>query len=381
MTLDLEELVAELEKNRQSIDEWIKKSDEATALLLENIDLLDEPDADKLAELQYPGARPLEPGPLVKQYERTWEDREGALDWVDKVLSGRTVAAVDGSQIYPPKEMFLSIGVVQAGLVLNRHGDSDYENITQVKLLSPSDLGQEDMLPKHRNEMVDALRFKLECETLIPVIRDNEGVTGFLDGPLVLSHIQSIKKQAGEEYLDGITALLGIEQASRSRLCGYVDLSKSTDLCSLLSNLLGNGKRPRVWDVQLLRGRMLWGDRTKAFVCDRDDRQGTQQSALDRYDDFRDAIGFFYMQLNSNSPVRVEFPVLEYTKGDLDDLADMVRAEVLIKGDYPDILYRAHNLAVIKEREKQVFLRMVRGLLADNIGVSSKEIYKSVGGL
>jgi hypothetical protein len=43
MTLDLEELVAELEKNRQSIDEWIKKSDEATALLLENMDLLDEP--------------------------------------------------------------------------------------------------------------------------------------------------------------------------------------------------------------------------------------------------------------------------------------------------------------------------------------------------
>jgi len=381
VTLDLEELVAELEKNRRSIDDWMQKSDEATARLLKNIGLLDAPDAGKLADMQYPGARPLEPGPLIKPYDRTWEDREGAIAWVDKVLSGRTVAAVDGSQIYPQKEMFLSIGVVQSGLVVNRHGDSDYETDTILRLLSPSDLGQEDMLPKHRNEMVDALRFKLECETLIPVLRDQEGVTGFLDGSLVLSHIQSVKKQAREEYLDGITALLEIEQASRSRLCSYIDLSKSTDLCSLLSNLLGNGKRPRVWDVQLLRGRMAWGDRTKAFICDRDDRQGGQRSALDRYDDFRDAIGFFYMQLNSNSPARVEFPVWEYTQGNLDDLADIVRAEVLIKGDYPDILYRAHNLAVIKEREKQVFLRMVRELLAESMGVSSKEVYKTVGGL
>jgi hypothetical protein len=280
--------------------------------------------------------------------------------------------------------MFLSIGVVQSGLVVNRHGDRDYETATRVKLLSPTDLGQEDMLPKHRNEMVDALRFKLECETLIPVLRDKEGVTGFLDGSLVLSHIQSVKNQAREEYLDGITALLGIEQASGSRLCAYIDLSKSTDLCSLLSNLLGNGKRPRVWDVQLLRGRMKWGDRTKAFICDRDDRQGAQQSALDRYDDFRDAIGFFYLQLNNETPARVEFQIWKYNQNNfegLEDLADVVRAEVLIKGDYPDILYRAHNQAVIRPKEARIFDRMVRGLLKNKVGFSSKEIYKTVGGL
>ncbi len=381
MTLDLEALVTELEKNKRSIDDWVKKSQDAASDLRKHVGLLVEPEKEKLDALEYPGARPLEPGGLVKSYERTWEDREGAVAWVDSILSAKAVAASDGSQIYPTKEMFLAIAVIQSGLVLNRHGSKDYENRTAVKLLSPDDFGQEGMLPKHRDEMVDAFRFEMECESLTSILREEPGVTALLDGSLVLSHIQSAKEEAKQAYLRAVTELLGVAQETGNLLGAYIDLSKSTDLACILSHLLGNGERARVWDVQLLSGSMAWGDRTKAFLCDRDDRWGKGRSALDLYGQYRDSVGFFYLQLNNELPSRVEFPAWIYEQGRLDELADIIRAEVLIKGDYPDILYRAHNLAVIKEKEKEVFLQMVRGLLAGGMGVSSKEIYKSAGGL
>jgi len=381
MTLDLGELVSELEKSKVSIDEWVKRSHDAASDLRENLELLNTPDEQKLDDHEYPGARSLEPGELFKKYDRTWEDREGAVAWVDTVLSGKAVAASDGSQIYPKKEMFLAIAVIQAGLVLNRHGTKDYENRTNVRLLSPDDLGQEDMLPKHRDEMVDAFRFEMECDILREVLKGEPGVTAMLDGSLVLSHIQSAKEEAKQAYLRGVTELLGTVKETGNLLAAYIDLSKSTDLACMLSHLMGNGDRQRVWDVQLLSGAMAWGDRTKAFLCDRDDRWGKGRSALELYGQYRDCVGFFYMQLGSDTAARVEFPVWVYEQGRLDELADIIRAEVLIKGDYPDILYRAHNLAVIKEKEKDVFLKMVRNLLADGLGVSSKELYKSVGGL
>lgn len=381
MSLDLGELVSELETIKDPIKEWIKKSDDDTGELRRNIDLLQEPDERILSVIEYPGARPLEPGTLIKKYDRTWEDRETAVKWIDEILSNKAVAASDGSQIYPQKEMFIAIAVIQSGMVLNRHGSKDYENRTRIKLLSPDDLGQEGMLPKHRDEIVDAFRFEMECESLGQMLRVEKDVTALLDGSLVLSHIQSAKNEARQAYLRAVTNLLETAEETKKMLGAFIDLSKSTDLVSMLSHLMGKEKRSRVWDVKLLKGTMKWGDRTKAFVCDRDDRWGKGKSALDMYGQFRDSIGFFYIQLNNETPARVEFPVWIWQEGRLEDLADIIRAEVLIKGDYPDILYRAHNLAVINQREKKIFLNMIKGLVSDGIGFSSKEIYKSLGGL
>lgn len=379
--LDLESLADELKEKQEIIEKWIKESDSATKGLLDKIDLLENIDASALETVDHPGARPLEEGALFRKYNRTWEDRQGALEWIDSVLSDVKVAAVDGSQIYPQKEMFLPVAVVQSALVINRHRDSDFDKLHDVKLLSPEDLGEENILPKHRDEMVDAIRFKSECKLLQRSLEE-KGVFTFLDGSLVLSHIQSIKYTSKQVYLKGIIDLLNSSKESKDVLASYIDLSKSTDLCSLLSHLANIPGRPNVWDVVLLKDRMEWGDRTKAFICDRDDSWGPgKNTALEMYGDYELSIGFFYIQLSKGLPARVEFPVWIAQRGQLDKLADVIRAEVLIKGDYPDILYRAHEYAVIRAKESEIFKRMAQELLKDRLGASSKELYKARGGL
>jgi hypothetical protein len=59
----------------------------------------------------------------------------------------------------------------------------------------------------------------------------------------------------------------------------------------------------------------FWGERTAAFLCDRDNRRG---------DDARSV---------------------------LDKIADIIRAECVIRGNYPNILIRAHDAAVMRMSE------------------------------
>jgi len=51
----------------------------------------------------YSGAKLLEPGKLIHSFPFNWKNRHDAIEWVDSVLSGVPVGAVDGSQIYSDK--------------------------------------------------------------------------------------------------------------------------------------------------------------------------------------------------------------------------------------------------------------------------------------
>ena len=381
--LNIEDLEAELARSKGELDEWFAKNRDLTASFAKRLELLENPDMDTISKVEYAGARPLEPGQLIKPYLREWEDRDGAVGWMDKVLSGCPVAAVDGSQIYPSKEMFLSVAVVQSGLVLNRHGAGGHESASRLTILPPSEFGEWEMLPKHKDEQTDARRFQMECLAMLGLFKKENGIYGFLDGSLVLSHIQSLRDDARQIYLSGLLDLLGASEESGSVLAAYIDLSRSTDLFTLLCHLSGEDVKSKVWDVGLLRDRMRWGDRTKVFQCDRDDRSGGRgTTALDMYGRFKDQICFFYLQLGSETPARVEFPAWIFKKGLVNRLADVVRAEVIIKGDYPDILYRAHNQAVIRPKEAELFDRLIRKRFSGGgIGKSKKEMYKSIGGL
>ena len=59
-------------------------------------------------------------------------------------------------------------------------------------------------------------------------------------------------------------------------------------------------------------------------------------------------------------PSRIEFPV--WCAGDtaeIDHIADIIRAETIIRGSYPDILMVAHRNAVITTGEHSLFYRML----------------------
>ncbi|PSN18979.1 NurA domain-containing protein, partial [filamentous cyanobacterium CCP5] len=122
------------------------------------------------------GALPLETVPvnehgLVPFSEGPWGNREESLVWAKDVLSGITTFAVDGSQIFPSKDLSIPIALVQVGWFENAHlPGGAYEKDIRLELMTPADLKSSDRaLAEERR--VNIRRFELEIERLVEYIQ------------------------------------------------------------------------------------------------------------------------------------------------------------------------------------------------------------------
>jgi hypothetical protein len=150
---------------------------------------------------------------------------------------------------------------------------------------------------------------------------------------------------------------------------------------TLMMHFLFRLKKSKLSDTHLF-SHLLWGERTVAFLCDRDDRRGEDsKSVLDNYGRFKNEIAFFYMRVSNGLPARVEFPAWVCGEGLVDKVADIIRAECVIRGSYPDILMRAHEAALIRMNEHILFYGMLENFCKAHgikINKSAKHFHKMV---
>ncbi len=306
----------------------------------------------------YSGAKLLEPGKLIHTFSHNWKNRHEAIEWVDSVLSGVAVGAVDGSQIYSDKNYEIPLAVIQTSQILNRHtNDSDYRENTGAEIITPDEF-EDASVYSFGSEYVDARRFALECESIMQLMKEHDKPCIMLDGALILSHINVLNRNIREIYVRAITKLLESSEKTRAPVIGFIDTTMPRDITLMMHFLFGL-KKGKLSDTHLF-SHLLWGERTAAFLCDRDDRRGEEvRSVLDNYGKFRDGIAFFYMRVSNGLPARVEFPAWMYEEGMVDKIADTIRAECVIRSNYPDILMRAHEAAVIKMNEHDLFYSML----------------------
>ena len=311
---------------------------------------------------QYSGAKLFETGAVIRRFPpaTSWKNREDAISWVDGVLSGVTVGSADGSQIYPDKNYGLPIAAVQVGSIYNRHTiDREYAQGTSATLITPDEFADAGVYA-YGKEFVDARRFALECDALIDLMRTNDRIYLLLDGTLVPSHINALRKNLKDIYLDAMMKLLDTSKKTGNPIIGYVDVSVQRDVVTMIRHICRLKETKKLFDPVLFADELNWGDRTKAFICNRDDRRGTDgPSVLDTYIRYRDSVAFFYMRMG-DLPSRIEFPVwCADDAGAIDRIADIVRAETILRGSYPDILMIAHRNAVITAKDHEVFYRML----------------------
>ncbi len=306
----------------------------------------------------YSGAKLLEPGKLIHPFPFNWENRHDAIEWVDSVLSGVAVGAVDGSQIYSDKNYEIPLAVIQTSHILNRHtNDSDYKENTEAKIITPDEFESASVY-SFGSEYVDARRFALECDSIVRLMKEDDKPCILLDGALILSHINVLNRNIRDIYVRAITKLLEASEKMHTPVIGFIDTTMPRDLTLMMHFLFGL-KKGKLSDTHLF-SHLLWGERTAAFLCDRDDRRGEEaRSVLDNYGKFRDKIAFFYIRVSNGLPARVEFPAWMYEEGMVDKIADIIRAECVIRSNYPDILMRAHEAAVIKMNEHDLFYGML----------------------
>lgn len=376
--LNISDLSSEFEDRRSAILDYERETSGELEEYKKALPNLDRADASLNSALpQYSGAKIFETGETIRRFRPAadWNDRQDAMEWVDSVLAGVAVGSADGSQIYPDKNYGLPIAVVQIGSVRNRHTEeSGYAHSTSATLITPDEFADAEVYAFSK-AFVDARRFALECDALIDLMHtssgtdtetdrdmdmDDDRIYLLLDGTLVPSHINALRANVKEIYTGAMRRLLDASNETGNPVIGYVDVSVQRDVVTMMRHIYGLPETKRLFDPVLFAGRLNWGDRTKAFVCNRDDRRSADSpSVLDMYVGHRDSIAFFYMRMG-DLPSRIEFPVwCADDTAEIDRIADIIRAETIIRGSYPDILMLAHRNAVITTGEHSLFYRML----------------------
>ncbi len=375
--IDLKNISLQFDARLSAIKSYDAQRSELTAEYrreLEKIKIID-PEMNTTLPA-YSGAKLLEPGKLIHPFPYSWKNRHEAMEWVDSVLCGVAVGAVDGSQIYSDKNYEMPIAVLQTSRIFNRH-TGDYKQETEATIITPDEFEAASVY-SFGSEYVDARRFSMECDGVIRLMKEHEKLFVLLDGALILSHINVLNRNIREPYVRAIAKLLEASEKTCSPVAGYIDTTMPRDI-TLMMHFLFKLKKSKLADTHLF-SHLKWGERTAAFLCDRDDRRGEEsKSVLDNYGRFRNEIAFFYMRQSSGLPARVEFPAWVFEEGMVGQISDIIRAQCVIRSNYPDILMRAHEAALIRMNEHSLFYGMLENFCRANgikINKSAKHFHK-----
>ncbi|NEZ59700.1 DNA double-strand break repair nuclease NurA [Adonisia turfae] len=311
------------------------------------------------------GARPLaslsdtEQG--IHRSRLQWGNREHSLQWVNEHLQGITTFAVDGSQIFPSKDLSPPIALVQIGWFENPHTSAaDYTKDIELDVMTPRDLELGDT-SKPLDRLVNKHRFRMEIRRLVEYIEqvsDPEHCLVFFDGALVATFADAYEDEDRKEYVEALISLLEASEEYRVPLVGYVDTSSAHDLTTLLEHHSASvAAIPKVTDAQLLNRYMQWGDCTPIFQCD---RTGILAEYKTRDKDYSDRIIFSYLKTNQGPPARLEMPRWLHKAGIIDRVLNWVRAEIIVGGGYPYAIETADQTAVLQTNDRQIFFRILQ---------------------
>ncbi|WP_088891083.1 DNA double-strand break repair nuclease NurA [Leptolyngbya ohadii] len=307
------------------------------------------------------GARLLESLALAKQgvisSGLVWQNKEQSLAWVRDRLTGIRTFAVDGSQIYPGKDLSIPIALVQIGWFENPHlPTGGYEKDIALDVMTPIDL-QAGNSGEPVDRRVNMRRFEMETQRLVKYIQDHayaEDCLVFLDGSLVATFAQVFDAESRQFYVRCLLDLLRSSEKYRVPLVAYIDTSYAQDLAVMLRTLYDLPPSDTIHDAQLLNKMMAWGDRTPLFLCER-------LGILDQYEEQHDRIAFTYLKTTrDNYPARIEMPIWMFEEGITDRIMDWVRGEVIIGGGYPYVIETADQTAVLQANDRQVFFQILQ---------------------
>lgn len=320
--------------------------------------------AEALADQLSPGARPLEPlepGWVVPS-NLAWQSREQSLEWVRDRLTGISTFAVDGSQVFPSKDLSIPVALVQVGWFENPHLPlGTYDKDVTLDIMTPAEL-----LTHNGSAMVERQvhkrRFEMEIDRLIQYMQahpNSQDCLVLLDGSLVATYAEAFDPESRAFYVECLLRLLRTSQDQRVPLVAYIDTSYARDLTRMLQRLFQLPEVPSLHDALLLAPDLQWGDRTSLFLCDRGS-QNAQPGILSEYQEQRSAIAFTYLKTHDGLPVRLELPVWVYEAGLLERVMDWVRGEVIIGGGYPYVVETADQVAVLQAQDRQMFYQILQ---------------------
>ncbi|HEX4948289.1 MAG TPA: DNA double-strand break repair nuclease NurA [Blastocatellia bacterium] len=347
-----------------------------------------------VAHLPTPGALPTAEFDAARRlqmrFPHEFHNHEHARQWAAETLLHHTTVAADGSQILPVKEFSIPVAAVQVAWFINAHTrtgwhikDADFQVLAPDELMI--ELNGERIVSESQ---VNLKRFELEINTLCRLLQEVAANPNLMekrplvlfDSSLVISFVDRLQEDQRREYTDLVLKLLRCSEELRVPLIGYVDTSYASDLTHLLSNCFGLRESDKIHDAQLVNDLLHWGDRTPLFVCARGSADKKQQGILESFAEYRRGIGFVYLKTHSSlPPARLEIPLWIHEAGWLDEVMDLIRAEVIVGNGYPYVLETADAAAVITARDREAFYAIFQKFAADqdiDLRISQKAVSK-----
>ena len=300
-----------------------------------------------------------------------WGNHEEARAWACEALLDHPTFAADGSQILPSNDFSIPVAAVQVAWFENAHArEGRYTKDAAFEVLAPDELLVEYQGERQVSEQaVHLRRFALEVETLCrlmtklgPGREEREKLPlALFDNSLVISFADRLQGEQRARYVELMLELLRCSERTGVPLVGYVDTSYARDLTNLLAHCFGLRESEKVHDAQLVNRLLGWGARTPLFICARGSADRKQAGVLESFAEYRRAIGFTYLKTNAAAPpARLEIPLWVYERGLLDEVVDLVRAEVIVGNGYPYVIEAADAAAVINARDREAFYAIFR---------------------
>ena len=346
---------------------------------------------ERLANDPAPGALPVDEfdkaRSLCLKFPREFANHKEARDWAFETLLGHTTFAVDGSQIRLDSDYTLPVAAVQVAWFENRHTrESDYEKQAEFEILSPDDLMIEiDGERQVSEQQVNVRRFELEIAAICRLMQQiaahrkpgDKLPLALFDSSLVISFADRLQDQMRTRHIEAMIALLRCSEATGVPVVGYVDSSDARDLTHMLERCFNLPKAERIHDAAIAGARLGWGDRTPGPLCARRGADQRRESVLEVIERDGHQIGFAYLRTTaSSSPARLDFPLWVYERGLLDEVVDLVRAEVIVGNGYPYAIEAADAAAVITARDREAFYALFQRF-ADTEGIQLRITQKA----
>ncbi len=303
---------------------------------------------------------------LCVDFTHEFTNHQEARDWACDALLGHTTIAVDGSQIKHDPDFSIPVAAVQVAWFENHHARAGhYAKDIAFEILAPEELLVEFNGDRVFSEQrVNARRFELEIETLCNLMQkletNREQFTrlplALFDSSLVISFADRLQGEMRARHVNAMLKLLRCSQQTGIPVVGYVDTTYARDLTNMLAHCFKLNEASRVHDAQLVNDLLSWGARTPLFICARGGADRKQKGVLESFEEYRRGVGFVYLKTNSpRPPARLEIPIWVYEQGLLNEVIDIVRAEVIVGNGYPYVIEAADAAAVITSRDREAF--------------------------
>ncbi|MFN3596209.1 MAG: DNA double-strand break repair nuclease NurA [Rubricoccaceae bacterium] len=285
-----------------------------------------------------------------------------------------TVVATDGSQIFPDRHVEPACYLLNVGRVALHYGTAEPPLIAAEPAIRYRQADLADLAPDDEPsaadftaEVVSALRDELELDwlhrTALGARRSGRALVALADGTLIRWMLRGMKNRRLEDrLLARYLEILSRFQADGLPLASYVSRPGSAEVVGLLRLFLGeDDEAPGPDTLRGLHDRHLFeavlapGERSALFA--------SRSHVLAHYGEAHRVLAFY---LHTGDEVgRVEVPRWVAEAGFVPLVHAVVLDQARKGGGYPIALQEAHQRAVVRAEEKEIFYRLLARCLRE----------------